>query len=96
MIKEWRRHEYPKELVEIRKLKERLEEMDTLAESRNLNTCEIEEWSKKCKEVVEAEKNNSQDLKQKSCIKWVIDGDKNTSFFHASVNNKIRKNNIHF
>ncbi|KAI3517218.1 hypothetical protein L1887_16430 [Cichorium endivia] len=34
------------------------------------------------------------DLKQKSRIKWAVDGDENTRFFHGFVNNKRRKSRI--
>nr|KAJ0216241.1 hypothetical protein LSAT_V11C300125010 [Lactuca sativa] len=34
------------------------------------------------------------DIKQRAKIKWVIDGDENSSFFHGFVNNKKRKNRI--
>lgn len=35
------------------------------------------------------------DLQQKAKIKWVIDGDENSRFFHGSLKHKKRKNRIH-
>lgn len=35
------------------------------------------------------------DLKQKARIKWIIDEDENTRFFHGYANNKKGKNRIH-
>lgn len=35
------------------------------------------------------------DLKQRAKLKWEVDGDENTRFFHGYVNNRNRKNHIH-
>lgn len=35
------------------------------------------------------------DLHQKARVKWVMDGDENTRFFHEFVSNKTRKNPIY-
>ncbi|KAL7613388.1 hypothetical protein Lser_V15G07136 [Lactuca serriola] len=35
------------------------------------------------------------DLQQKAKVKWLTDGDENTTFFHCSVKRKNRKNQIH-
>ena len=34
------------------------------------------------------------DLKQKARIKWAIEGDENTNFFHSLVKHKRRRNNL--
>lgn len=34
------------------------------------------------------------DLKQKAKIKWAIEGDENSTFFHGIINNKLKKSRI--
>ncbi|KAL4592501.1 hypothetical protein LXL04_005499 [Taraxacum kok-saghyz] len=45
--------------------------------------------------ILELDRIVKMDLKQKARIKWVIDGDENSRFFHGMVNNKARRNMIH-
>lgn len=42
----------------------------------------------------ELERCAAEDLKQKARIKWTMDGDENSTFFHGVVNNQNRKNHI--
>lgn len=93
-IKAWRRLDYPKELADLRKIKDRLQELDLSAQSRVLRNNKISKRRNLFQKIVETEKNNAQDLKQKSRINWVVDGDENSKFFHAFFNNNKRKNRI--
>lgn len=56
---------------------------------------ELENQSKCLSRIVDLERVAVMDLKQKAKIKWVVDGDENTSFFHGFVNNQNRRNKIH-
>lgn len=46
------------------------------------------------KSIVELEKLKALDLRQKSRIKWAIDGDENMRFFHGHIYNNNRKSMI--
>lgn len=75
-------------------LKDVVHKIDIEAESRMLSNEEIEIRHRGYKEIIEKEKNTVLYLQQKSRIKWAIEGDKNTRFFHGYFNNNNRKNRI--
>ncbi|XP_023762863.1 uncharacterized protein LOC111911301 [Lactuca sativa] len=93
-IKEWRDTDHPKEEVELRNHKLVVERLDHEAEKRNLTEVELEQRRDNFKKVVEIEKFKALDIKQKSRIKWAVDVDENTIFFHGYVNSNNRKNGI--
>ena len=55
---------------------------------------EISERRAGFQKLAEMERFMTCDIKQRAKIKWVIDGDENSSFFHGFINNKKRKNGI--
>nr|KAJ0203968.1 hypothetical protein LSAT_V11C500292530 [Lactuca sativa] len=93
-IKKWRATEYPKEMAELQEIKRRVQEIDLLAEERTLTEQEICEMRTNFQKIAEMEKAAVLDIKQRAKIKWLIDGDENSAFFHGLVNNKKRKNKI--
>ncbi|KAL7604801.1 uncharacterized protein LOC111915298 [Lactuca sativa] len=80
---------------ELLKLKHRLHDLDTINESKTLSELEIVERSLGIQRITELEKLAILDLKQKARLRWTVDGDKNTHFFHGYINNKKSKNFIH-
>ncbi|KAI3821231.1 hypothetical protein L1987_08792 [Smallanthus sonchifolius] len=46
------------------------------------------------KKRVEMENKKKLDLKQRARIKWLVDGDENSAFFHGVINGKKRRNRI--
>ncbi|KAJ0878041.1 putative Endonuclease/exonuclease/phosphatase superfamily [Helianthus annuus] len=93
-IKVWRDEMKKKEGEISNRSMEEMEDLEKCMEVRNLT--EEEEWSflENKKMLLEFERNKAADLKQRARLKWAIDGDENSSFFHASVNARKAVNGI--
>ncbi|XP_023767976.1 uncharacterized protein LOC111916545 [Lactuca sativa] len=94
-IKKWRAKDHPKETEELLKLKSRVQELDIAAENNSLSVLELQERRLGVQRIIELEKLAVLDLKEMARIRWTVDGDEDTRFFHGYVNNKKNKNHIH-
>lgn len=94
-LKKWKARDHPKVMEELLKLKHSLHDLDIVAESKSLTESEIVERRLGFQRITELEKLAVLDLKQKARLRWTVDGDENTRFFHGYVNNKKSKNYIH-
>lgn len=94
-IKKWRDSNFDKENGELIECRSKIAQIDTNAELRPLLAHEIGNRSKYLSKIIEIEKVRAMDMKQKAKVKWLVDGDENTSFFHRFVNNQNRRNHIH-
>lgn len=81
--------EFARESKEIDDITSRVHELDLLAESRSLDDSEVSELKEGRLKLIKLQRFKKLDLKQKALIKWTIDGEENTSFFHRSLKNKI-------
>ncbi|XP_076896869.1 uncharacterized protein LOC143550003 [Bidens hawaiensis] len=81
--KTWRQNEQQLELGRARDLGRLLEELDLKAEKSALTEEEINTRQKSKMELAELHKCRLLDLKQRARIRWAIEGDENSSFFHA-------------
>ncbi|KAJ0475516.1 putative RNA-directed DNA polymerase [Helianthus annuus] len=73
----------------------RLEELETMAEQRNLDQDELEERMG-CKTfITESDRLKTMDLQQKSRVRWAKEGDENTRYFHGVINANTSSNRIH-
>lgn len=93
-IKKWRINVVQHESTKLSDLKKKVDYIDLKAETSPLSSVEIENRTNIFKEIFEIERSNVQDLKQKSKIKWAIEGDENSKFFHGMINNKLRRSRI--
>ncbi|KAL7613546.1 hypothetical protein Lser_V15G09274 [Lactuca serriola] len=94
-IKNWRNEGDQKERQEVNVAKEVVKEIEKAAEYRSLSLNEQTIRADAIKKIMEWERLHALDLKQKARIKWSIDGDENSKFFHGYINSKNRRNIIH-
>ncbi|XP_035845355.1 uncharacterized protein LOC118491582 [Helianthus annuus] len=94
-IKAWRDKMRVKENEEIALARDELEDLELIMEIRDLS--EDEEWAlSEIKKVInDFDENKARDTKQRSRVKWIKEGDENSKFFHAMVNNRKASNAIH-
>ncbi|KAI3794371.1 hypothetical protein L1987_37001 [Smallanthus sonchifolius] len=93
-LKDWRDKFLEKEGEEEAETRLELERLEEELEIRDLS--EEEEWTmSECKKVIKdiGDRKNF-DLKQRSRVRWAIDGDENSKFFHALINNRRASNSI--
>lgn len=93
--KEWREEYKEKTMGDKLRLDQMASDLDLLAETSMLNEVDkrkrievdIQRW--------EMAKKETANLKQKAKIKWAIEGDENTKYFHGIINSKAKTNFIH-
>ncbi|KAJ0787048.1 putative RNA-directed DNA polymerase [Helianthus annuus] len=70
------------------------EALELLAEDRSLSPQELELRADCKRYLMDADRLKTMDLKQKSRVKWAVDGDENTAYFHRVVNANTSNNRI--
>ncbi|KAK9075316.1 hypothetical protein SSX86_003639 [Deinandra increscens subsp. villosa] len=93
-IKGWWVETKAKEEEEWKRLKENLECIERVAERRDLLDREREDRVMLLKRINELVKIKGRDLRQKAKVKWAVDRDENSSFFHGVVNARNLNNRI--
>ncbi|KAJ9548105.1 hypothetical protein OSB04_020648 [Centaurea solstitialis] len=94
-IKEWRISENNSKNRDKKFWLDNITKLDLKAESGSLSVVERKERSMLELKLLEAEKAEIMDLKQKSRVRWAIEGDDNSKLFHGVIRHHIRKNFIH-
>ncbi|GJR69622.1 transposon TX1 [Tanacetum coccineum] len=69
-------------------------EWEMEVESRNLDDREVKEWLETRRAWMEKDREKCSMLKQKARVKWDIERDENSKFFHTMIKRRNNKNNI--
>ncbi|PWA70005.1 RNA-directed DNA polymerase, eukaryota, Reverse transcriptase zinc-binding domain protein [Artemisia annua] len=75
-------------------MKEEIERIEKLMEERDLEEEEVWVWEECKKGLLQLNLSKSKDLQQKSRVRWAMQGDDNTAFFHGMVNGRKTKNTL--
>ncbi|KAJ0519996.1 putative RNA-directed DNA polymerase [Helianthus annuus] len=93
-IKEWIKEERRMKEEMYRFRKNRVAFLENVAEDRALNQPELEMRISDKQFIMEFERLKELDMKQKSRVRWALEGDENTGYYHSVVNANISSNRI--
>uniref|UniRef100_A0A251U4I0 Putative RNA-directed DNA polymerase, eukaryota, Reverse transcriptase zinc-binding domain protein n=1 Tax=Helianthus annuus TaxID=4232 RepID=A0A251U4I0_HELAN len=93
-IKEWVKVEKNRNDELYLSRKKRIEALEELAEERALNQVELDQRAEFKQYILEIDHGKMLDTRQKSRIRWALDGDENSCFFHSIVNANTSSNRI--
>ncbi|XP_071741347.1 uncharacterized protein [Rutidosis leptorrhynchoides] len=93
-LKDWRNAKSNTLDQEIKECKVKVDKWEVLAENKVLSEQERLEWMECRKKWLSKERLKANMLRQKARIKWIVEGDENSSYFHAIIRRRYNNNNI--
>ncbi|XP_071712791.1 uncharacterized protein [Rutidosis leptorrhynchoides] len=91
---EWSKSTFGKIDEEIKQLESESLYWELEAENRNLSVDERRKWIDTRGKWLEKDRDNRNMLRQKARIKWAIEGDENSNYFHTIIKRMASKNSI--
>ncbi|XP_035830838.1 uncharacterized protein LOC110866714 [Helianthus annuus] len=93
-IKAWIKEERVRTVGIYLSSKNRISNLEKLAETRTLDVRELSERAECINNVLEVDRRKLLDSRQKSRARWALEGDENSAFFHNIINSNISNNRI--
>lgn len=85
---------HKEEKKELNLIKNTVAHLEKMAETRTLTRSELNRRSEGLQKILEMEKIAVLDLKQISCVKWLVDGDENTKLSNGYIYNRNKSSII--
>lgn len=93
-IKQWIADRSVVNMARLKTLRAEMVRWDKRAEDSDLSQSQADQLCAVRCQYFQAEKELSQQLKQKSRVKWALEGDENVAFFHGMVKGRLNGNSI--
>ncbi|GKB29228.1 putative RNA-directed DNA polymerase [Tanacetum coccineum] len=93
-IKQWRLSINATETAVATELRQKILEIDRRAEVSPLSAADVESRTEQVKALTVLEHKNLKDLRQKAKVKWTLEGDENSGFFHGYINNHRNRSRL--
>lgn len=93
-LKEWSNTKFRAIENEIDKFKDEANYLESVAEERSLNEEEAKRWREARRNWLQRDGIKNRMIKQKARIKWALEGDENSKYFHSVMRKRRTKNNI--
>lgn len=93
-IKSWIAVKREKQTCKYIELTDKIEALEITAESRLLTNDELQNRLLWKKELFELDEAKGRDLRQKARIKWQVDGDENSAYFHSHLNSNVKNSRV--
>lgn len=94
-IKRWRYELRKDKDKELDRIKHKIVAIDTMAEALDLDDETVKERVNLMMKITKIEDARIEDLKQKAKLRWTLEGDENSRFFHGVINQKFKNLRIH-
>ncbi|GKD86312.1 putative RNA-directed DNA polymerase, partial [Tanacetum coccineum] len=94
-LKQWHAKVTKTEMFAFTDIRNKIDQIDIKAESQPFSSDEVSSRISLVKSLATIEHVRLKDLKQKAKIRWAMDGDENSRFFHRMIKNRSNKSRLY-